>query len=477
MAGKRSVCRTFEAEFRAAAGKLGEGTVREHLERLHSKAKAADTSTWEFASLAWVAKDRFGFTLNNIREYLTPYSPERVSEFINTYAQFRESEFAGNVCFDVANSARKAFHGFDAAGREENTPEDVLRSFVNRKLTARGARREVARLNRNRRMERCKEEAQEIGVKHPDLLDNCRQADCREVLAHLPENSVQLILHDPPYLGYKRQGVKTYTNGQEDVNGMEAAADNLDPVQALAVYCDMIRGAPRVLKSKGVLALFLSATMHHDLSALRAMFDAIEDAGLRIEHELFWAKNKIPPKNFERPFSTQTETIWLLCRKDEAIDDHYDNERGLPPYLPKQPTLRSNIIYCDTETGKFLANRRSGKQGNLVVHQFEKPVELGMYLVEKLSLPDDLVWDSCACHGNLTLAAIKTGRRYLYSESHPDRFAEGLRRIHAAIKQDDAVVDAEPAVADPDLLTEHSDSNDAEELVAVGAEADEDMPF
>ena len=57
-----------------------------------------------------------------------------------------------------------------------------------------------------------------------------------------------------------------------------------------------------------------------------------------------------------------------------------------------------------------------------------------MYLTEKLSLPGELVWDACGCHGNLTIGAIRCGRKILYTESHADRFAEGARRIHRELE-------------------------------------------
>jgi DNA modification methylase len=435
MAAKKTI-RTFAEEFNSAAEKIGEATVREHLERLRLTAGAANRSAWELASLAHKVKEEFGFSLENLSEYVKPYSASRLSEYVRTYEVFLGTEVPNDACFDLANVARKTYNGLHGEAKLQQSPESVLRSFVARNLTSRQARVELAEMMRQRNLERSTKKAEQVKDENPGLLDTCHNKDCRLVLADQPENSVKLLLGDPPYLGYERLGIKTYTTGHEGLSGLEADADSLDPEDALELYCDLIKAAPRVLAENGVLALFLSATMHTDLPAFRAIMNAIESSGLRIAHELHWVKNKMPPKNFAYPFSTQTEVIWLLCRKNEAVLDCYNNSAGAPKYLPKQTALRSNLIYCDTETGRYLAARRSGKHHNLVVHQFEKPVELGMFLIEKLTLPGELVLDACGCHANLTLAAMRLKRHFIFCESHPERFAEGLRRIHEEQSKD-----------------------------------------
>ena len=194
---------------------------------------------------------------------------------------------------------------------------------------------------------------------------------------------------------------------------------------------------------------YLSATSTSDLPGLQEILKAIDEGGLRVAHELHWLKNRIPPKSFERPFSTQTETIWILCRKGDVTVDCLDHDAPKPPYLEEGFSLRSNVMSFKTVTGKYLADKRAGRPTEKIVHTFEKPCELSMYLTEKLCLPGELVWDACGCHGNLAIGAIRVGRKVIYTESHADRFAEGLRRIHrelAAVQANkpDSEIEAKP---------------------------------
>ena len=110
--------------------------------------------------------------------------------------------------------------------------------------------------------------------------------------------------------------------------------------------------------------------------------------------------------------------------------DCFDHDAPKPSYLEDGFSLRSNVIRFKTVTGKYLADKRAGRPTEKIVHSFEKPSEVAMYLSEKLCLPGELVWDACGCHGNLAIGAIRVGRKVIVTESHADRFAECVRRIH-----------------------------------------------
>jgi DNA modification methylase len=249
-------------------------------------------------------------------------------------------------------------------------------------------------------------------------------------LDRIPDMSLALAHFDPPYFGMARLGIGTYSTAHDDVSGIECDADSLDRDVAVKLYCEFFRRIAPKLKKNGCVAAYFSATTSSDLAGLKDVLTAIDEGGLRIAHELYWLKDRIPPKNFERPFSTQTETIWILCRKDDVTVDCLDHDAPKPPYLEDGFSLRSNVIRFKTVTGKYLADKRAGRPTEKIVHSFEKPCELSMYLTEKLSLPGELVWDACACHGNLAIGAIRVGRKVIVTESHPDRFAECVRRVH-----------------------------------------------
>ena len=417
----------------AAESGRGVDEVQTHLERLKEEADKVDGSAWTFAALAYDGKEVFRMNNEQIAKWVG-YSTPRVGEFINTYALFKASPLKEQARFDLANTARKVWSNFDPAAKQQSSPEAVLESVIKSGASARGFRKTLASAKRAENIAKALSETEQLLKQNPDLHMTCKSIDCLHMIETLPDACVRLALFDPPYIGYKRLGRGTYTTGHEDVSGIEMDADNLGREDALKLYCNFFRRVERILVKNGSVAAFLSATTSSDLEGLVGILRAIDEGGLRIAHELHWLKNKIPPKNFERPFSTQTETVWILCRKDEDTMDCFDYERERPSYLPESVSLRSNVFSFKTATGKYLADRKAGRPTEEIVHSFEKPPELAMYLTEKLSLPGELVWDACGCHGNLAIGAIRCGRKILYTESHADRFAEGARRIHRELE-------------------------------------------
>ncbi len=407
--------------------------VEHHLERLKDEADKVDGSAWTFAALAYDGKDVFRMNNEQIAKWVG-YSTPRVGEFINTYALFKDSPLKERAKFDLANTARKVWSNFDPAAKKQSSPEAVLESVIKSGASARNFRKALAASKRGENIAKALSETEALLTQNPDLHMKCKSTDCLHMIEALPVACVRLVFFDPPYIGYKRLGIGTYTTGHEDVSGIEMDADNLGREAALKLYCNFIRRVERILVKNGSVAVFLSATTSSDLEGLVEIYRSIDEGGLRIAHELHWLKDRIPPKNFERPFSTQTETVWILCRKDEDTMDCFDYERDRPAYLPESVSLRSNVFSFKTVTGQYLADRKAGRPTEKIVHSFEKPPELAMYLTEKLSLPGELVWDACGCHGNLAIGAIRCGRKILYTESHAARFAEGARRIHRELE-------------------------------------------
>ena len=411
-----------------ASGRSAE-EVQSHLERLRTEAKNVDGSAWVFAELAFRAKAEYCMNNEQIAE-VVGYSAPRVGEFINTYSLFKDSPQRAAATFDMANSARKVWKNFDATGKAASTAETVLSGIIKTGASARQTRKVLAGQLRERKMAEAKKEAEAILTASPWISEVCFNTDCLKMLDRISDGSLGLVHFDPPYIGYKRLGIGTYTTAHDDISGIEVEADSLGREAALNLYCEFFRRIPPKLRRNGCVAAYLSATTSSDLDGLVQILKAIDEAGLRIAHEIHWLKNRIPPKNFEWPFSTQTETIWILCRKDEEVFDCFDYEAAKPSYLEEGFSLRSNVIAFKTATGKYLADKRAGRPTEKVVHSFEKPCELSMYLTEKLSLPGEIVWDACGCHGNLALGAMRVGRKVIYTESNANRYAEGVRRIH-----------------------------------------------
>lgn len=107
----------------------------------------------------------------------------------------------------------------------------------------------------------------------PTVIGNAYlyNVDCRELLASLPDNSIDSIVTDPPYeLGF--MGKSWDSSG-------------------IAYNVDMWRAALRVLKPGGYLLAFGHARTYHRLAV------AIEDAGFTIRDQIMWIYGSGYPKS------------------------------------------------------------------------------------------------------------------------------------------------------------------------------------
>ena len=131
-------------------------------------------------------------------------------------------------------------------------------------------------------------------------------ADCRDVIAGLPENSVDAIITDPPYeLGFMGKGW--------DKSGIAFET---------ALWADLLR----VLKPGGHIAVFGAPRTWHRLAV------AIEDAGFQIRDSIAWIYGQGFPKSMD---------------VSKAIDKHFKKERPVTREA-KQPYSEGETIEYDT---------------------------------------------------------------------------------------------------------------------------------
>src|SRR5205085_2125237 len=99
----------------------------------------------------------------------------------------------------------------------------------------------------------------------------------------------------------------------------------------------------------------------------------------------------------------------------------------------------NQVMPCKSPSQAYTSNLKAGRIEAGSVHMFEKPVELGRYLLDRHCYEGELVVDLCGCSGALTVAAIQKGCRYLYIESEPTNYQFGAARIAQALQPEIAV--------------------------------------
>src|SRR6266567_3717775 len=217
------------------------------------------------------------------------------------------------------------------------------------------------------------------------------QGDCLEILAQIPESSVDLVFADPPYF-LSNGGITCHAGKMVSVNKGEwdksrGPDANHDFNRAWLAACQ------RVLKPNG--GIWVSGTSH----VIHSVGFAMQQLGFKLLNDISWVKPNPPPNLSCRYFTHATETlIWAAKNSKSRHTFHYklmkEANRG------KQMKSVWEIRPPEPWEKKF------GK------HPTQKPVALLERILLASSNEGDLVLDPFSGSGTTALAALRTKRKF-----------------------------------------------------------------
>lgn len=253
---------------------------------------------------------------------------------------------------------------------------------------------------------------------HPGLrpwLDQVVCDDCHNVLAQLPDNSVDLIFADPPYnLQLQNELVRP------NRTVVDAVDDEWDQFDSFAAYDEFttrwLSACRRVLKDSG--SLWVIGTYHNIYRVGRAL----QDLGFWFLNDIVWVKSN-PMPNFRGVRFTNAHETLLWCKKSSdarGYTFHYHDmkaENG-----GKQ--MRSDWYFpiC-------AGHERLRDAGGTKVHPTQKPLALLERVVRSASSPGDVVLDPFAGVGTTAVASLRHGRQYIAIEREPGYCAAAEERL------------------------------------------------
>lgn len=239
-----------------------------------------------------------------------------------------------------------------------------------------------------------------------NYIDN---VDCLEGLKEVPDNSVDLVLTDPPYSSggafagdrRSRTGVKYGDTAYQGAAKLsDFSGDNMDQ-RAFTEFCRMIFAKCREkTKPEGVIACFI------DWRNLPALTDALQAAGWTWRGIAVWNKpNGRPQKGRYR-----NEFEFIVWGSNGPMP--FEREVGcLPGYY-----------------------RYSNVQSKDRTHQTEKPLELIKDLLEIVP-KGATVLDPFMGSGTTAVACIKTERNYIGFELSKEYYTACQQRIAEAVDE------------------------------------------
>jgi site-specific DNA-methyltransferase (adenine-specific) len=223
--------------------------------------------------------------------------------------------------------------------------------------------------------------------------------DCLEVLARIPEDSIDMIFADPPYM-LSNDGFTCQNGRMVAVNkGKWDKSKGFDT--DLAFHEQWIAACHRVLKPEGTI--WISGTYH---SIYQCGF-LLQKQGFHILNDIAWFKPNAAPNLSCRFFTASHETL-LWARKDKKSKHTFnydDMKNGVFPEdkLKKDHMQMRSVWSIPTPTP---AEKKFGK------HPTQKPLALLTRIVAASTNPGDIILDPFNGGGTPGVACDTLGDRY-----------------------------------------------------------------
>jgi len=238
-----------------------------------------------------------------------------------------------------------------------------------------------------------------------------RMSDCLEIMPSLPENSIDLVICDPPY-------------GTTSIKWDEV----LDFEKMWECY-------QKVVKPRGVIVLFGSQPFSSQLICSKLDW---------FRYELVWNKNKCGSPGLAKKRPMKVHENILVFYKETGGTYNPQMEEG-EPYARKSSNPEGYVgrkndhgyglkpVKEFTNTGtrypKSILNISRDFSAQQQVHPTQKPVPLMEWLVSTYSNEGDTVLDNCMGSGPVGVAAKLLNRNFVGIESNEEYFQVAKGRI------------------------------------------------
>lgn len=226
------------------------------------------------------------------------------------------------------------------------------------------------------------------------------QGNNLDILDELPEESVDLIFADPPYL-LSSDGITCESGKMVSVN-----KGNWDKSKGVSedykFHYDWIQACKRVLKKDG--SIWITGTYHSIYFCGTSLI--LQD--WRILNEIIWYKINPPPNLSCRMFTASHETIiWASKNSDSRHVFNYDVSRNgnWPNDFLKIPNKQMKSVWSIKRVSKY--EKRYGK------HPTQKPEELIRRIILTSSNEGDLILDPFCGSGTTGVVALENKRNFI----------------------------------------------------------------
>ena len=242
-------------------------------------------------------------------------------------------------------------------------------------------------------------------------IDHIYNVDCAELLRSLPDESVDLVIADPPYFQVK---------GDFDFGVFGDRQSYLNWSRQWITECK------RVLKPNGTLILWGGVGKAGIMMARLAIM--IEDEGILTRQNWVTQRNTRGYGTQRNYVSAREEFLFLVKGKDYTFNVPYTTERSTRKDLGANGKPRRNThkrvtnVWVDVTEASQSSVERCG-------HPTVKALRLCDRIIQTHSDPGDLVLIPFVGSGSEVISAIRNDRHFVGSELDEEYFEVALERI------------------------------------------------
>jgi site-specific DNA-methyltransferase (adenine-specific) len=254
----------------------------------------------------------------------------------------------------------------------------------------------------------------------PYFLDNdfvLYNGDSMNILAQLPENSIDMIFADPPY-NLSNGGFTVHAGKMVSVNkgNWDVSKGFQDDYEFHYRWMEACR---RVLKPEGTL--WVSGTYH----SIYQCGHALQSLGYHILNDIAWFKPNASPNLSGRFFTASHETL-IWARKDKKAKHTFNykltREGHWPEDALKKPGLQMRSVWS-MGTPKP-SEKKHGK------HPTQKPIDLLRRIVLSSTDVGDIILDPFAGSSTTGLAATANKRKFIGIDLEKDYLDLSIKRYN-----------------------------------------------
>ncbi len=246
-------------------------------------------------------------------------------------------------------------------------------------------------------------------------IDTILHGDCCEILADLPENSVDLIFADPPY--YLQLQHELY---RPNMSRVAAVDDGWDKFANFTEYDQFTRSwltaCQRVLKDTGTLWVIGS---YHNIYRVGTI---LQDLDFWFLNDIVWIKTNPMPNFRGVRFTNAHETLlWVQKKQGAKYTFNHHAMKGLNDDLQ----MRSDWVL------PICRGKERIKSDGKKAHSTQKPESILYRVLLSSSNPGDVVLDPFFGSGTTGAVAKKLNRHWIGIERDEKYIRIATQRINA----------------------------------------------